>query len=114
MHEMSLAMSVAEIAERTMVSYPRKRLTAIELTVGEMAGVEMQSFRTALDAVIRTSQWPDASVEINLLPAESCCINCGCRFHPKAIYSACPKCGNGACSIIAGTEFRVDALRMAD
>ncbi|MBO4945366.1 MAG: hydrogenase maturation nickel metallochaperone HypA [Muribaculaceae bacterium] len=112
MHEMSLAMSVAEIAESTMAQYPGKRLTAIELTIGEMAGVEMNAFRTAIDAVIRTSRWPDAVAEFNMVEAESCCIECGTRFRPRVFFDSCPACGSGACSVVAGMEFRVSALRM--
>lgn len=114
MHEMSLAMSVADIARRTMAEYPGKRLTAVELTVGALAGVEIETFRTALDAVMKSSPWPGAVAEITVVPGESCCLNCGCRFPSSTLYSVCLGCGSGACSVVAGTEFRVDAVRMAD
>lgn len=114
MHEMSLAMSVADIAGRTMEGYPGRSLTAVELTVGELAGVEIETFRTALDAVFRSSRWPAAVAEITVVPGESCCLNCGCRFASSTLYSVCPDCGSGACSVVAGTEFKVDAVRMTD
>ena len=114
MHEMSLAMSVADIAARTMERYPGRSLTAVELTVGELAGVEMETFRTAIDAVFRSSPWPAAVAEVTVVAGESCCLNCGCRFPSTSLYSVCPDCGSGACSVVGGTEFRVDAVRMTD
>lgn len=111
MHELSLAMSVMDIAGRESAKHPGSVLTAIEIEVGEMAGVEHATFRAALESVIRQSATPEAAAEINILPANARCMDCDTAFHPDGLFPQCPACGSSACGITGGTEFRVTALR---
>lgn len=113
MHEMSLAMSLIEIVEREMKSHPGRRLSAIEIEIGEQAGIERQSFDTALAAVVGTSRWPDARIVIVERPAMAECLDCGRRFHPGGnFYPTCPDCGSNLCGIIGGREFRLTSLSL--
>lgn len=110
MHELSLAQSVLDIASREMLRHPGKSLTAVTLTVGERAGVELDTFRTAIGAVLRASDWPDAVAVIDVVEAAAECISCGATFHPAGPVVECPRCGSGACGVTAGLEFKVSSL----
>lgn len=114
MHEMSLAMSALEIVNREMERYPGRPLSAVELQVGEMAGIELQCFETAMNAVIAGSQHAGARVEIDLIEAEAACMDCGAHFHPEGYFPECPECGSALCGITRGREFRIVALRLKD
>lgn len=105
-------MSVMDIASRQMASRPDKRLSAIELSVGEYAGVEIDTFSTAIQTVIKSSQWPDAVAEINVTPSMARCLMCGKSFHPASQIPECPQCHSSACGIVSGREFKVIAIRM--
>ena len=110
MHELSLAQSVLEIVDKEMTRHNGKELKAVTLTVGERAGVELNTFRTAIDAVLRSSRWHDAVAKIDIVPSRAQCIACGVEFHPCGAVVECPECGSGACGVIAGMEFRVSSL----
>lgn len=114
MHELSLAHSVMEIVGREMEKYPSRHLKSIELTIGTHAGVETEAFRTAIQAVMRSSLWPDAEAVIVTVAAEAQCIACGARFAPDGYIPQCPECGSAMCGIVAGNEFRVSALTLHD
>ncbi len=110
MHELSLAQSVLEIVDTEMARHSGKKLKAVTLTVGERAGVEMNTFRTAIDAVLRSSRWQGAVAKIDIVPSRAQCIACGAQFHPSGSVVECPECGSGACGIVSGMEFRVSSL----
>ncbi|MCC8072281.1 MAG: hydrogenase maturation nickel metallochaperone HypA [Bacteroidales bacterium] len=112
MHELSLAESMIQIVEREMKRYPDRQLTAIEIEVGALAGVEMQAFTTALDAVVRSSAYPSAKVEITSIPAHAECLACGHQFATTRYIPECPQCGSGACGVTSGMELRISALRL--
>lgn len=110
---MSLAMSVLDIVGAEMAKHPGSRLRSVEIEVGEQAGVELQTFATAIDAVLKSSPFADATAEIVTIAAEAECLACGERFRPSGYVAECPRCGSGACGVVAGREFRVASLRLA-
>lgn len=105
-------MSALEIVNREMARYPGSRLSAIELEVGAMAGIELQCFETAMNAVIAGSAHAGAVVEIDQIEAEATCIDCGAHFRPESYFPDCPECGSSLCGITRGREFRIVALRL--
>ena len=60
MHELSLAMSVMDVTTRQLTSRPGAVVTGLEIEVGQHSGVDLDSFRTAMNSVVRTSEWPEA------------------------------------------------------
>lgn len=113
MHEMSLAMGVMDIARRTVSQHPGATLTAVELTVGELAGVEIETFSTALRCAVASSPWPEARLNINIAEARGVCVDCGRDFHATALFGCCPGCGSAACALTSGTELKVNAIRLS-
>ncbi|MCM1110752.1 MAG: hydrogenase maturation nickel metallochaperone HypA [Clostridium sp.] len=110
---MSLAMSVLDIVDNEMGRHPGAMLRSVTIDVGRQAGVEIEAFRTAIDAVLKTSPWPGARATLNLIEAEAECLDCGRRFRPAGYVAVCPDCGSGVCGIVAGREFRVAALTLS-
>lgn len=86
-------MSVSSIVERQMTQYPEAEISALEIEVGLQSGVDIPSFQTAMESVIRTSPWPTARVEIIVIPARFQCLDCGGRFdidHPDRSTTTLP------------------------
>lgn len=110
MHELSLAHSVMKIVEREMERHPSRCLKSVQLTVGTRAGVELETFATAMRVVVMGSQWPEARVDIVTVGAEAECLSCGARFSPTGYITECPQCGSGMCGIVSGDEFRVSSI----
>ena len=110
MHELSLAHSVMDIVDAEMRKHPGSGLTGLTLSVGERAGVELDTFTTAIRAVVKASAWPEAVPVINVVEARAQCLGCGAVVHPEGPVAECPECGSGACGVTAGMEFRVESL----
>ncbi len=111
MHEMSLAMSVMEIARREMERAGKTRLNGLEIEVGEQAGVERETFVAAMRAVTRSETGREVAVRIVDIPARAQCLVCGVRFRPRSFFPrVCPDCGSGQCLVTEGREFRLVSL----
>ena len=52
MHELSLAMSIADIAKKTAQKEEAKNVTEIEIEVGSLAGVDTGALEFSLNATI--------------------------------------------------------------
>lgn len=111
MHEMSLAMSVMDIAQREMARAGKSRLTGLEIEIGSQAGVERSTFITALDAVTRSMVGSRVRIDIVDVEATAQCLQCETRFSPRSFGGGtCPNCGSGQTLIVAGREFRLRSL----
>lgn len=119
MHELSLAMSVMDVTTRQLTSRPGAVVTGLEIEVGQHSGVDLDSFRTAMNSVVRTSEWPEAEIDITVIPAEYQCLDCGHRFYTTDdgespdLYPACPECHARCCLPVSGREFRLKSLRLS-
>ncbi len=111
MHELSLAMSVAEIARRELDAHAGGRLRGVKVRVGTLAGVEIDTFATALSTVF-ASEFPGSDVEtaIELVEASAQCLDCGHRFRPDGMFASCPACGSAKCLNTGGRELTVSSL----
>ncbi len=115
MHELSLAASVAEIIKPIVSQQPNDTiLSAVEVEVGTLAGVEIDTFTTALHTVLQAEGFTQARVDITVIPGEATCLDCETTFKTERRNAICPKCGSGKCLTARGTELRVSGLRFKD
>ena len=113
MHELSLAMSVAEIVASELDKRPGASLREVTVRVGRLAGVELDTFEAALATVLE-ADYPGRGVKgvIESVEAQAECLDCGARFVPPGRFPACPECGSAACMLTGGTEFRVASITL--
>lgn len=112
MHELSLALSVAEIIRPVVARQPYGTvLSAVEVEVGSLAGVEIDTFRTALDTVLKSEGYTSAKTEIDEISGQAMCLDCSTRFNTNRRNTVCPKCCSAKCLTVSGTELRVSGLR---
>lgn len=113
MHELSLAMSVAEIVASELQRHPGSRLRAVTVRVGDLAGVEHETFASALAAVF-DADYPQQGVRtvIERVAASAECLDCGRVFVPPGRFPACPECGSSGCMVTGGREFAVASVTL--
>lgn len=111
MHEMSLAESVLEIIENSAAQHGSKKVHAVWLEIGQLAGVEVDAMRFCFDAVTRGSVAEGARLEIIATPGKGHCLNCGKSIHLIERYDLCPECGLPV-EVTGGAEMRVKELEM--
>lgn len=107
MHELSLAMSVAEIIETEMRRRPGSRLKSVEIEVGDLSGVEPVTFETAMNSVLASSGYAGAVCRLIHVAGRASCLDCGEDFAATGRWPSCPRCSSARCIVTGGTEFRV-------
>ena len=112
MHELSVALGIVKIAEDETRKANAKVVTAIELQIGTMAGIELASLDFAWPVAVKDTVLEHANKDIDLVPAKARCLECQTEFNLEHIFDACPKCNSYFKDIYQGKELRVKALEV--
>jgi len=110
MHELSIVMSIIEIAEQQTKKANADSVDVIELDLGELSGVEEQAFNFAWQQAVKDTILSKAERVINKIPGEGSCMDCNAVFPVHQLYDPCPVCGKHLISILKGKELRVKSL----
>lgn len=110
MHELSIVMSIVDIAQTQVRQAGAHRVESIELDIGQLAGVEWTALDFAWQAGVNQTVLEQAERIVNHIPGEARCLDCGKVFKMEALYDTCPECGSYFSDIIGGRELRVKAL----
>ncbi len=110
MHEVSVMLSILDVAVEEAQKAEADRITAIHLIIGERSGVEIESLRFAFDMVTRNSMAENAELSISLIPFKGECLSCGHLFESRD-FMVCDKCG-GFARVISGQELQIESLEV--
>jgi hydrogenase nickel incorporation protein HypA/HybF len=110
MHEMSLAEGILQIVEDAAAKQGFQRVKEIRLEIGALSGVEPEALSFCLEVALRNSVAEGARVEMETLPGQGYCLECGETVPINALYDACPRCGGYQVQATGGTEMRVKDL----
>ncbi len=113
MHELSIVMSIIDIAEEEVKKNHAHKVDAIELEVGSLAGVEMEALDFSWEAIVRDTVLQDAERIIDNVQAIARCTNCGCEYPVKEAFEPCPACSDVFVQYLQGKELRVKALTLS-
>ena len=80
MHEMSIAMSVIDIASRKAEAGGAVKIESIQLDVGKLAGVLVDSLQFCFSAASKDTRAEDAELLVNELPGKGECKDSGTAF----------------------------------
>jgi len=112
MHELSIALGIVKIAEDETAKAKAEKVTKIELEIGVLAGVEIDSLNFVWESAIKDSVLEFANKEIAIIKGLGKCIDCDTEFHMENIYDCCPECGSNFKGILKGKELRVKAIEV--
>jgi hydrogenase nickel incorporation protein HypA/HybF len=112
MHELSIAMGIVKIAEDETAKVKEKTVTKIELEIGQLAGIEIDSLNFVWESAVKDTVLEHAKKEIIVIPGRAKCADCNTEFYLENIYDSCPKCNSNFKGIIQGKELRVKALEV--
>jgi len=107
-HEYSLVAALVERVEAEAGA--RGEVRRVHVRIGELAGVEIELFRTAYETFRAGSLL--AGAELVVLPVEARwdCSRCGSAI-ARGARLACPACGSAA-RLVAGDEMILDRIEM--
>ena len=112
MHELSLMESVRDQALAAALAEGASRITAINLRIGSLAGVEPDALRFAHTVVMAGTIAAGAELRIDTEAAECHCTACGAPF--PALYGCCdcPRCGAISRQLLRGRDLRLLSLEV--
>ncbi len=110
MHELSIVMSIIDIAQQQAKSADAKTIDEIEIDIGCLSTVQMEAFDFAWEQAVKETILDNAIKKINRIKGKARCLDCDASFPLENIYDACPKCGQHLIDIVEGKELRVKSL----
>jgi len=112
MHEMSIAMSIVNIAEKEAKKAQVTKFAAIDMEIGTLAGIEFDALDFVWQAAVKGTVLEKAEKRIRKIPAKARCGDCDKVYPLEYIYDNCPNCGSFLKIIIQGKELSVKSLEM--
>jgi len=114
MHEMSLALRVIEIAESEAQKASATTVTAIELEVGQLAGVMAEALTFCLEAAARGTMAETAEIILIATPGTGNCLACQRQVSVTEFPAQCPYCQGFGVTILNGTELKIRSISIDD
>lgn len=116
MHELSIAMSIADIALEEAIKRHATEVIDIDIEVGLWAGIDCEALLFSLNAAIQYSELLKRC-NINIVRKEPLmhCNACLKSFRPKTQYTTnCSICNSEHIKLIQGRELSVVSLNIND
>ena len=112
MHELSIAMGIVAIAEKEAEKAKVSEIKAIDLEIGTLSGVEIDSLNFAWPMAIANSVLENAEKRIHIINAKAKCMDCDYDYDIENLFDTCPKCGSHFKNVYQGKEMRVKSLEV--
>ena len=107
MHEAALAESILKIAIDTAEKNQAKKISAVGLKLGYMAGVEVEALNLSFKVLSENTLAQGAELKINRVPISAKCNKCGKIFEVSHYNFFCPEC-EGILILQSGRELLVE------
>ncbi len=112
MHELPVTQGMLSIALEHAQKAGAQKITAINLTIGEMSGIVDDSVQFYFDFLSKDTLAQGASLHFQRVPARFHCQACDQDFSLSDGQWACPHCGEWSVEIVAGREFYVESIEV--
>ena len=110
MHELAVTQNILDISLRHAEEVGAKKITGINLVIGEFASIVDDSVQFYWDVLADETIAKGAQLHFERILGEMTCTNCQHSFHPADIDFTCPNCRSVFVKITKGEEFRVDSI----
>lgn len=110
MHELAVTQSLLELALRHAEQYQATRVTHLYLVIGDLSSIVDDSVQLYWDIISRGTIAEGAVLHFNRVRTRMRCCGCGTEYEPERGTLACPICMSTQVQVIAGEEFRLDAI----
>jgi hydrogenase nickel incorporation protein HypA/HybF len=115
MHELSIAVSLVELAAEKAASLGEVRVLALHVRLGALCGVVEESLRFCFELAARGTPVEGARLEVEAVPLAALCPRCGDEREPAVPWRlACPACGAPLPEMLRGRELELAALEVEE
>jgi hydrogenase nickel incorporation protein HypA/HybF len=115
MHELSIALSILEMAEDEMQARGARKLIAVHVKLGALSGVVRDALVSSYQAASEHSPLAGSHLIIEEIPVLLDCPVCGPGKRAQSLqWLCCENCGTPAREIVQGRELLVSALEVLE
>ncbi len=112
MHELSITQGILSIALEQAEAVQAKKLTKINLTIGELSGIVDECVEFYFELLSKDTIAAGASLCFDRAPIKLRCRNCNTTFSPDNLEWVCPNCQEQQIEIISGRECYVSSIEV--
>ena len=112
MHEYPATKAIIKIAEDKGKEVNARKVTRIDLVVGEYSGLVADSIQLYFDEIGKGTLCEGALLKIEEIKAQWKCPDCDIYFIRKPLSFACPQCGKDGEPSERGREFYVKSIEI--
>lgn len=113
MHELSIAMSIVELAEEESERRGGLQITAVHLRLGNLAGVVKDALLSSYGLACEDTPLAGSQLIIEEIPGMIYCPTCDAqRPVGSTEWFCCAECGSLASQIVQGKELEVVSLEV--
>ena len=113
MHEMGIATSVLDAAQKEARRRPGTKILKVGVRIGEWSGVDPDSLHFCFDALVAGAD-PAPSLDIDFCPRQNRCRTCGIVFALKDYKIDCPECGEPVTEPVSGNELELAYVELEE
>jgi hydrogenase nickel incorporation protein HypA/HybF len=115
MHELSIAMSIVDMAMDEAARHGAQRVEAVHLRLGLFSGVVRQALTASYDLACDETPLAGSRLEIEDVPVLVYCPVCRENRSVTSMQSlSCSTCGTPSAQVVQGREIEVVALELAE
>jgi len=115
MHELSIALSIIDLAAEELQRQGGGRVEAIHLKLGALSGVVKEALLSAYEMACEQSPLAGARLLIQDVPVEVFCPSCNREMQVESIQEMrCRACGTLSGQVVRGREMEVVAMEICD
>jgi hydrogenase nickel incorporation protein HypA/HybF len=115
MHELSIAMSIIEMAEEEAEKRGPVQVTAIHLKLGALSGVVKEALLSAYEMACDDTPLKNARLIIEEIPVVVFCPKCQAQRPLSSVqFFCCAECGTPTAEVVQGKELEVVSLEIEE
>ena len=112
MHELSIAMSIVEIAEEE-AERRKVNVDAVHLDLGLLSGVVKEALMFSYEIACDGTRLQGSKLVVKDIPIEVYCPSCDSQKTLSSMqWFSCPDCGTPTAEVIHGRELAITALEV--
>jgi hydrogenase nickel incorporation protein HypA/HybF len=112
MHELSIVLSIVDIAEEEAQKAGVDNFSKIVLEIGSQSGIVLEALHFAWSSGVKDSVLSKAKLEVSQIQAIARCEECQHEFNAETLYDSCPRCNDAFTELISGKELKIKSLEL--
>lgn len=113
MHELSIALSIVEMATKEAKSRGGARVTALHLKLGQLSGVFKDALLFSYDIACQETILEGSQLVIEDIPVVIHCLRCDADRELESLqHFCCPVCTTPSSQVVQGRELEIVAMEI--